>query len=64
MNYNPNSTLPAYVTIRYTISNDELIAAIEDMRIATGMDHYELAREALIEYLAERELVTLEPSNN
>jgi hypothetical protein len=50
----------AYRTIRLCVSNDVLLAALEELEKDTGNDPDEIAREALISHLEERGAIELQ----
>ena len=50
----------AYKNFRLTISNPVLVQAIEDLQRQTGMSERELCREAIIQYLENKEQIRLE----
>jgi len=60
INYNPQSEKPAYKQFRLTISNDVLVSAIEEQQRRTGQNEREIAREAIVSYLEEEQLIQLE----
>lgn len=50
---------PAFEQFRLTISNDVLVTAVNELHRETGMSNKEIAREAIIEYLEEKEKIQL-----
>lgn len=58
--YNSSNDQPAYKQFRLTISNDVLVSAIDDIQRQTGLDNRELAKEAIICYLEEKEQIRLQ----
>lgn len=58
--YNPKNEKPAYKQFRLTVSNDVLVSAIEEKQRRTGQNERELAKEALVSYLEQENLIQLE----
>ena len=58
--YNAEQDEPAYKQFRLTIGNDVLVTAIEDLQRQTGMSEREIAKEAIVSYLEEKEQIKLQ----
>ena len=58
--YNSSNDEPAFKNFRLTISNPVLVQAIEEHQINTGMDEREIAKEAIVSYLEEKEQIRLD----
>lgn len=57
--YNANDDAPAFKNFRITLSNRVLVQAVEDLQRNTGMSERELAKEAIVSYLEEQQLIKL-----
>ena len=58
--YNSSNDEPAYKQFRLTIGNDVLVTAIEDIQRQTGMSEREIAKEAIVSYLEDKEQIKLQ----
>ena len=57
--YNAEQDAPFMKNFRLTISNDVLVTAIEDIQRQTGMSEREIAKEAIVSYLEDKEQIRL-----
>ena len=53
MNYDTSNDKTAFKQFRLTLSNPELVEAIEELQRQTGMSEREIAKEAIIAFLEE-----------
>jgi len=58
--YNAEQDAPAFKNFRITLSNRVLVQAVEDLQRQTGMSERELAKEAIISYLENKEQIRLD----
>ena len=58
--YNAEQDEPFMKNFRLTISNDVLVTAIEEHQRQTGMSEREIAKEAIISYLEDKEQIQLQ----
>ena len=57
--YNSANDEPTYKQFRLTIGNDVLVTAIEEVQRQTGMSEREIAKEAIVSYLEDKEQINV-----